>query len=773
MKVPLFNSLRFKMPSLVLAAILPLMLLAIFYAGNRATKTIRSEAKENLSLKGNILAESVSSWERSNNLALRSLANQKDIVSMNPERQQSVLSTFVEIYEHFYLAITIAPDGQNIARSDRNELKNDLQQNYFKTAISGKTGQEVVIDSAINQPALCLSAPILREEVKIVGVTAICTDLNAIAAQVGELKFSQTGYAFIVDDEGQLLAHPNSKLLSSSTLKDFSYYPPVQAFLANKPGHSYFENLNKEWVAYTKPLDNGWGVIVIQDKEEFLTSERQFANLVWAIALITVAGVSSVTWLVANHAIGPVDRLTKEAISIAQGQLNRKVRVDRKDELGILAKAFNHMAAQLRYSFSHLEERIDKRTVELKQALVAAESANKAKDRFLANVSQELRAPLNSILGYTGMLLSDPNLEPDRVLNLRIVKQSGTHLLTLINDILDFSKTQTTKIQLYPDDLNFSEFLEEIVGIIEMRAREKELFFEAIISSNIATGIKADAKRLRQVILNLLGNAVKFTYSGKVTFKVKVIDEFCSTETKVSKQTIRFEVIDTGVGISREEINRIFQPFEKVEETKRNSHGTGLGLSISRELVELMGSKIEVNSKIGEGSIFAFNATFDLVELEVADREKSQTTIVQKVGYKGPVRKILVVDDRSNNRALLIRILEPLGFKVIEASHGQEGFEKACKHHPDIILTDLLMPVKSGLMMVLELREMPEFRNTPTIALSASNQEMMERKSDSVGCNAFLQKPFEEERLMAYLELFLNLEWIYQEVSIEGRAKIN
>ncbi|MGF1489920.1 MAG: ATP-binding protein [Prochloraceae cyanobacterium] len=773
MKVPLFKSLRFKMPALVLAGILPLMLVSIFYAGNRATKKIRAEAKENITLKGNLLAETVSSWERGNELALQYFAKQIDIVNLSPEEQKQVLSTFVENYEYYYLAITIDRNGKNLARSDNKNLKYYGDRKYFKEALAGKIGKEIAVDSTINQPALCLSAPLIEEQKKIVGAAAICTDLNGITGQVGELKFGQTGYAFIVNEAGKLIAHPDLKLLAESQLKDFSYYPPVKNFLENKTGHLHFENLEKDWVSYTKKLPNGWGVIVIQERAEFLESEWEFESLVLTIAVITVVGVSIVTWAVASHSLGPVDRLTQEAIAIAKGQLDRKVRIDRSDELGILAKAFNHMASQLKSSFRYLEDRIEKRTVELKQALIDAEAANQAKDRFLASISHELRTPLNSILGYTGMLLKEPNLEPDRVLNLRIVKQSGSHLLTLINDILDFSRTQTTKIALYPDDLNFPEFLEEIIGIIEMRAREKELFFEAEVSNNIATGIKADPKRLRQVLLNLLGNAVKFTYSGKISFKVKVIDEFCSREDKIVKQVVRFEVLDTGVGITREELNRIFQPFERINGKEKFYKGTGLGLSISKELVELMGSRIEVNSKIGEGSIFAFNVTFELVELEVDIKEEQETTVIKRVGYKGPAKKILIVDDRSVNRSLLVKMLEPLGFEIVEASQGQEGFDIACETFPDLILTDLLMPVKSGLMMVLELRELPQFQHTPIVALSASNQEMMERKSDSVGCNAFLQKPFEESRLFAYLELFLNLEWVYQEVAIENKAQIN
>ncbi len=761
MKIALYNSLRFRIPALVLAGILPLILGTMFYARERASESIRTEAKENLVLKSNLLAEAVSRWNETNVLALTNLSDRSDIISMKAARQKEGLSKLTKNYQHIYLAMTIDKNGWNVARSDNKERKYYGDRNYFQTAMNGqKITYQALIGRTTKKPAVCISTPIKKEEQQInpIGVTTICSRLDELSEQVGKLRFGQTGYAFVVDPNGKVLAHPNPEFTSGDRLADLSNYPPIQNLLKADGGQLNFSDRDSEWVSYTTRLDNGWGIAVIQERGEFYSSKQEFQNLVLIIVLVTVGGVSIITWLVADRLIEPISNLTREALAISEGELDRKVIIHRKDELGILARSFNRMAIQLNTSFQHLEERIAERTVELRQAVIAAETANKSKDRFLVNISHELRTPLNSILGYTRMLLRDRNLPSDRVLALRIIKQSGTHLLTLINDILDFSQSKADKIELCLETCYLPVFLEEVAGIIEMRAKEKGLLFECEIDSNIAKGIKVDRKRLRQILLNLLGNAVKFTDTGKVTFAVSAIEDIDK-----DRQKIRFEVIDTGSGIPQESIEKIFQPFERVGDEKSRIEGTGLGLSISRELIELMGSEIKVRSKPYLGSNFNFDLAVERAEINIITAENNKPKL-EIVGYKGEPKTIVIVDDRKENRLLLTSILEPLGFKIIEAVNGKEGLETIINLKPDLVLTDLLMPVKTGLMMILELRQKEEFKNLPIVSLSASNRELMEQKSSSVGCQAFLPKPFDEEQLMAYLELLLDLEWIYQEV---------
>ncbi len=395
-----------------------------------------------------------------------------------------------------------------------------------------------------------------------------------------------------------------------------------------------------------------------------------------------------------------------------------------------------------------LEKRVKQRTAQLEQAKELAEAALLSKDRFLINISHELRSPLNAVLGYANALLNSGNLQSAQLLSLRIIKQSGTHLLSLINDILDFSKTQAAKIELIPKEIHLQSFLEEIEGMVAIRAKEKNLSFQSQAIGQLPTGIKADEKRLRQILLNLLHNAIKFTESGGVTFKVIGIEP----------NKIRFEIIDTGIGIASDRTEAIFQPFEQAGDEQSRIRGTGLGLSISKQLVELMNSQIEVKSKLRVGSIFWFDLPIDKIEVaKPIVRDRSELKIV---GYKGKKRKILIVDDLEANRLLLRNILKPLGFEIVEAANGVEGLDLACDSLFDLILTDLLMPCKSGLMMTLELRRIEELKNLPILALSSSSAEIMAKQSKNVGCNAFLPKPVEEQLLLEAIARHLKLEWV-------------
>ncbi|MDJ0713016.1 MAG: MHYT domain-containing protein [Prochloraceae cyanobacterium] len=432
---------------------------------------------------------------------------------------------------------------------------------------------------------------------------------------------------------------------------------------------------------------------------------------------------------------------------------------EQKKDLQLMTKKLQNSYGLLETVNQQLEQRVEKRTAQLKLAKEAAEAANRAKEDFLVNISHELRTPLNTINGYTKMLLRAPNLDQSQQLNLQVVKQSGTHLLTLINDILDFSKTQVNKIELTPAPLHLPSFLSEVIGMFEIQAKEKGIVLGYQSDSDLPTGIVADSKRLRQVLLNLLGNAIKFTDIGSVNFKVSKLP---NTLVNSHQITMRFEVSDTGVGMSKDALSKIFQPFEQVGDRTSRNKGTGLGLSISSKLVELMGSKICVKSELGKGTTFWFDVTFDLVQLKI-DQQKQQLNLSKIVGYQGNHRVLLVVDDRSENRELLRNILTPLGFKIIEATNGNEGLEKAIDGKPDLILTDLMMPHKTGITMVLDLRKIPELKNTPIIANSASSLEIMKKKGLDAGCNVFLPKPIDEDKLLLHLQEYLNLEWIYKE----------
>ena len=386
--------------------------------------------------------------------------------------------------------------------------------------------------------------------------------------------------------------------------------------------------------------------------------------------------------------------------------------------------------------------------MERKRAEALAE-LDRAKSQFLANMSHELRTPLNGILGYAQILKKGKTITDQQKSGLNIIHQCGEHLLNLINDVLDISKIEARKMELYPKNFHFPEFLEAIAEICRIRAEQKgiELIYETL--TPIPKAVRADEKRLRQVLINLLGNAVKFTEQGYITFKVGYHQE-----------KFRFQVEDTGIGIAKEKLEEIFLPFQQVGEKIRETEGTGLGLTISRQLAELMGGDLKVESTLGKGSVFWLDLDLPEVEwIDVADISENNI-----IGFKGLKRKILVVDDKWANRSVLVNMLEPLGFEVLEATNGLDGLNKAHQFQPNIILLDLVMPVMDGFEATRRLRMMPELQGVVVIAISASVFDFDHQQSREVGCDGFLPKPVREADLLEKVRVHLGLEWVYEEI---------
>jgi len=499
----------------------------------------------------------------------------------------------------------------------------------------------------------------------------------------------------------------------------------------------------------------------IQGHEESIGTlrvEATLANLyneLFRTALVILLSQGANTFLVSLFTIYIFSRLvTRHLATVArrvesydfrqapQAFTLQRRRPRRPDELERVVAAFDSMCARLHRAY------IDEReAAEGREARRTAEAANRAKSEFLANMSHELRTPLNGILGYAQVLGRDRTLSERQRDGLGVIQRSGEHLLALINDILDIAKIEAGKMPFDIVAVPLPGLLGDIREIIRVKAEQKQLVFVCEAARDVPDAVRADERRLRQVLLNLLANAVKFTDSGYVSLRVATL----------AGGRVRFTVEDTGMGIGDSQRELIFEPFEQTGEDQRHRGGAGLGLGISRQLMRSMGSDILVESRKGEGSTF----WFDLEAVPEASVSPVMHASWVVTGYAGARRSVLVIDDVPTNRAVVVDMLGQIGFEMIEAASGQEALEKARLKRPSLVLTDIVMREMDGLETMRRLRLLPDFAGVPIIAISASPSGGDEKRCLSAGADAFVAKPIHLDTLLAKIAALLTLTWTY------------
>ena len=412
----------------------------------------------------------------------------------------------------------------------------------------------------------------------------------------------------------------------------------------------------------------------------------------------------------------------------------------------------------------NLEIKVDERTQELNKAMLAADAANQAKSEFLANMSHELRTPLNGILGYAQVLERSGNFSAKDLESVNIIYQCGSHLLLLINDILDLSKIEARQLELQPVDTDFSTFLQNVSEICRVRADQKSIQFNTIVDPQLPTIVQIDPKRLRQILINLLGNAIKFTEQGNVTFRISLVDQSSiepeeSELAETSLCRIRFQVEDTGIGISPECQQKIFLPFEQVNQEGSEPEGTGLGLAISQRIATLMGSQIQIQTRLGEGSVFWLEILVPAIaNLEVQPLPLAESKLV---GIPQGAAQILIVDDDRHHCDVLLTLLKAAGFEVWIAHDGAQGFDLAVEHQPQVILLDLAMPQMNGFELMKRLQANLVTQTIPIVVSSASVFEIDRQHSLQAGAKSFLPKPLQIDDLLRALHTLLEVDWVY------------
>jgi two-component system sensor histidine kinase/response regulator len=392
----------------------------------------------------------------------------------------------------------------------------------------------------------------------------------------------------------------------------------------------------------------------------------------------------------------------------------------------------------------------------LRTAKEEAEAANRAKSEFLASMSHELRTPLNAILGFTQIMNRDANLSEEHRNNIEIISRSGEHLLELINDILEMSKIEAGRTTFNPNNFDLHQLLDNLEDMLSLKAKAKglQLIFEREI--DLLPYIQTDEGKLRQVLINLLGNALKFTEEGGVTLRVKVISLI------QNNLKIRFEVEDTGPGIDAAEIDKLFEAFGQTEVGRNSQQGTGLGLPISKKFVELMGGEIRVSSILGNGSLFTFEIQATKAEANQIKANYSHRKVIG-LAPDQPQYRILAVDDRLESRILLVKLLSSIGFEVKEATNGQEAVNLSQHWHPHLIWMDMRMPVMDGYEATKQIKSTIQGQATVIIALTASAFEEERTIVLSAGCDDFMRKPFREEVLWEKMAQHLGVRYLYED----------
>lgn len=621
-----------------------------------------------------------------------------------------------------------------------------------------------------NDLVLSATHPIYNSEGNFQGVLGTRITLSSLNEFLKEVVKDRMATAYIIEREtGDLVANSlddqSFQTLSDGTLERISINT-----IENKAILEAYENYKKTsenkiikkadvgnlHIKLTEYKQDGidWLIITSISDEQFAAeiNEKIYTAVILSILALLI---SMIIYKKATDVIlKPINNLIDTAEMFSKGELLERAKIYKNDEIGKLSLVFNNMAEQLHKHIHHLEEKITERTaeieqanIELKYAKLEAEKANEAKSEFLANMSHEIRTPLNAVIGFSELLqysIKDPKQQN----YIKTINSSGNSLLLIINDILDLSKIEAGKMELQYQPVTLHTILDEIKNIFIQNTHNKNIQFSIDIPNDIPKVILFDEVRIRQILLNLVGNAVKFTEKGHIKLAIKATP---SNTGDMNLFNLHLSVEDTGIGIPDMEMERIFEAFTQISgQSIKRYGGTGLGLSITKRLVEIMNGKITVKSEVGKGSTFHV----EFFDIQIADikllPEETVNSYFWKYNFANST--ILVIDDSETNRFLLKEYLSKVGGHILLAKDGCEALTICKSEKPDVIITDLFMPIMNGFEVSTKLKENPETSHIPIIALSASSSQDFPEISQFDG---YLMKPINIVQLLDKLSSFI------------------
>jgi two-component system sensor histidine kinase ChiS len=648
------------------------------------------------------------------------------------------------------------------------------------------------VEISLLEPTLIVSAlqPVYNNQKQLDGVSITALRLDSIGQFLNSLKIGKSGQTFIIERKGTLLATSTSEKpfrTKNGKREQFqvkeSSNPVTQTtakYLAShfqnlrqitKSQQLNFEINGKQQFLKVLPFQDGkgldWLIVVVVPEADFM-EQIHAGNRTTVVLCLAALGIATVLGILTSRWITkPIFKLKDAAIALSEGQFDRTVKLDRSDELGVLAAAFNSMAAQLQASFTALESK----NTELQRL-------DKLKDEFLANTSHELRTPLNGIIGIAESLIDGATgqLPEPTNFNLALISSSGKRLSALIDDILDFSQLKHKTIELQIKSVALREVVSVIITLSQPLVSKKNLQLINSVAAELPP-IAADENRLEQILYNLIGNAIKFTHSGTVEISAALVN--CNEQSPPNSQ-LAITVSDTGIGIPEDKLEQIFESFEQADgSTAREYGGTGLGLAVAKQLVELHGGKISVSSTVGVGSQFTFTLPVSESQPEFSSRQPHLTEgdrilttpefDPQSSLTNSPIAaksdliesekiKVLVVDDEPINIQVIINNLALENYAIAQAIDGIEALNLIeSGYKPDLILLDVMMPQMTGYEVCREVRKKYSALEMPILMLTAKNQTTDLVEAFNSEANDYITKPFIKKELLARIKTQISL----------------
>jgi signal transduction histidine kinase/ActR/RegA family two-component response regulator len=594
------------------------------------------------------------------------------------------------------------------------------------------------------------------------GVIVARVALEQLWTVLTDIQFGQTGIAYIVDRAGDVIIHPNQAIGETQSITanwpDFSVTPDMAQ-------RSYANFAGEQVLGQIQPIPNTDWIIVTEVSQSEATFFRYYGTLSVAIGAIVIGVITqlSISRLLNRRIFQRLDALQAGADRMAHGNFNEPIPLDGTDEIGTLAASYNEMSATLRVRNSRIAAQNKALAEEVKDRKRAQENlqkvnneliyASRYKDQFLATMSHELRTPLNAVLGMSEALLVPVygELNERQQKAVQHVRESGQHLLSIIDDILDLSKIAAGRSPLEISPTSIKQVAESSIRMIRPIATDKEITVSVQIDPQV-TNIMADERRLKQILVNLLNNAVKFTHvGGEVGLEVNgVADE----------RTVEFVVFDTGIGIPENAIRQLFEPFMQVDGSlSRQYGGTGLGLTLVSRLVEMHEGVVEVDSTEGKGSRFTVSLPWREPQRgDTADDTYFGSFADQSAPSAARGAKILLAEDREANVLTLLDYLNIKGFEVLIARNGLEAVKMANDYQPDLILMDIQMPEMNGLDAIQHIRNNRRVKDIPIIALTALAMPGDRERCIAAGANDYVSKPVSLRQLVQTVEKHLGRE---------------